>query len=37
MRRHLRTIAPLGAAALAAGLVGVVLGGTGIGSAATTA
>ena len=37
MRRKLRMLAPLGALALAAGLVGVVLGGTGVGSAATTA
>jgi hypothetical protein len=37
MRSHLRKLAPATVLALAAGLVGVVLGGTGIGTAATTA
>jgi hypothetical protein len=37
MKPKLRTLAPLVALATAAGLVGVVLGGTGIGAAATTA
>jgi hypothetical protein len=37
MRSHLRNLVPVTVLALAAGLVGVVLGGTGIGTAATTA
>ena len=37
MRTHLRKLVPATVLVLAAGLVGVVLGGTGIGTAATTA
>jgi len=37
MRTHVRKLVPVTVLALAAGLVGVVLGGTGIGTAATTA
>ena len=37
MRRHMRKLAPLGLLALTAALAGAMLGGTGIGSAATKA